>query len=105
MLKTSTIDQRPIRNALDIFYPMYRYIRPKLKNEYDFWRRQADRIPDQELRKQAQDSLRTKKFHLEGGLIYSAQFSSSAATLVPWIVAYQTISDYLDNLCDRSTSL
>lgn len=25
--------------------------------------------------------------------------------LIPLIVAYQTISDYLDNLCDRSTSL
>ena len=27
------------------------------------------------------------------------------ANAIKFIVAYQTISDYLDNLCDRSTSL
>src|SRR5690606_13509984 len=31
--------------------------------------------------------------------------SSDLHILIPLIVAFQTISDYLDNLCDRSTSM
>ncbi|MBJ8193199.1 DUF2600 family protein, partial [Bacillus cereus] len=36
---------------------------------------------------------------------YAAANMSARQTLIPLIVAYQTISDYLDNLCDRSTSM
>src|SRR5690606_9058718 len=44
-------------------------------------------------------------FHCEGGAVYAAANVSKRHLLIPLIVALQTISDYLDNLCDRSTSM
>lgn len=37
--------------------------------------------------------------------MYAAFGTRACRDLVPLIVAFQTISDYLDNLCDRSDSL
>jgi len=76
-----------------------------LEREFFAWHQRAEAIPDPELRKQALASMNTKKFHCEGGAVYAAQVIPYVDKLVPLIVAYQTISDYLDNLCDRSTSL
>lgn len=50
-------------------------------------------------------SIETKTFHCEGGSIYGLLASKNLEKTIRFIVAYQTISDYLDNLCDRSTSL
>ena len=69
------------------------------------WKRQAEKIPDPELRKQALMSIETKAFHCEGGSIYALLAGDHYHEAIRFIVAYQTISDYLDNLCDRSTSL
>jgi len=66
---------------------------------------QALQIPDLELRQQAISSIETKTFHCEGGSIYGLLAREHSHTIIQFIVAYQTISDYLDNLCDRSTSL
>jgi tetraprenyl-beta-curcumene synthase len=63
----------------------------------------ADGIPDGELRTQALASLEHKAFHCEGGAIYSGRPGSRRAGLIELIVSYQTLADYLDNLCDRST--
>ena len=70
------------------------------------WEAQAARIPDPELRRQALASIRTKRFHCEGGAVFAAAVPRARRpALVEAIVALQTISDYLDNLCDRSESL
>jgi tetraprenyl-beta-curcumene synthase len=69
------------------------------------WRRQAAAIPSPELRKQALASIAAKTFHCEGGSIYALLADDNLPETIRFIVAYQTISDYLDNLCDRSTSL
>jgi tetraprenyl-beta-curcumene synthase len=69
------------------------------------WRRRAQRIPDRELRTQALASLAAKQFHCEGGAIYGLLAQGQRRWAIEFIVAYQTISDYLDNLCDRSESL
>ncbi|MCL5257493.1 MAG: tetraprenyl-beta-curcumene synthase family protein [Chloroflexi bacterium] len=66
------------------------------------WRVRASAIPDPEIRKQALDSLHKKRFHAEGGCAYSLTPDGVNHSLVSLIVAIQTISDYLDNLCDRS---
>lgn len=71
----------------------------------DGWRRRAEGIPDPELRRQALLSIRTKAFHCEGGAAYGLLAEEKCPEAIRFIVAYQTISDYLDNLCDRSTSL
>ena len=69
------------------------------------WRAVAGRIPNPELKKQAIASINTKGFHCEGGGIYALMAGNRSEDVLRFIVAYQTISDYLDNLCDRSTSL
>lgn len=53
------------------------------------------------LREQALMSLKDKRFHAQGGSVYMLLAPGFAPQLVKLIVALQTISDYLDNLCDR----
>lgn len=93
------------RNPAVLMYRYYRYILPGVRARLAQWRHAAAAIPDLELRKQALASLDTKQFHCEGGAIYATVDIHSRHVLVSLIVAFQTISDYLDNLCDRSTSL
>lgn len=78
---------------------------PRVHRWLDFWADRARAIPDDELRRQALMSIEKKTFHCEGGGIYSVLAGSHRDEAIRFIVAYQTISDYLDNLCDRSTSL
>ncbi|KGX86764.1 tetraprenyl-beta-curcumene synthase family protein [Pontibacillus litoralis] len=84
---------------------IYRRIFPNTNRELAKWRKQAEAIPNEELRSQALNSIDTKTFHCEGGSIYSLLAHDNWRKATSFIVAYQTISDYLDNLCDRSTSL
>ncbi|MDT9724955.1 tetraprenyl-beta-curcumene synthase family protein [Xylanibacillus composti] len=84
---------------------MYRSILPEVDRQLAYWQEEAERIPDPELRKQALASMRDKRFHCQGGAVYAAMRPEQAHVLIPLIVALQTISDYLDNLCDRSTSM
>jgi tetraprenyl-beta-curcumene synthase len=93
------------RNPLSLMYRMYRYILPEVNDQLGEWRRVAEAIPDPELRKQAIDSMTSKAFHCQGGAVYAAADHRHRHILIPLIVAFQTISDYLDNLCDRSTSM
>lgn len=86
-------------------YQIYRYILPYVNRELDKWQERAKQIPDPELRKQALASIEHKRFHCEGGGIYTIPALAQRSTLIPLITAYQTISDYLDNLCDRSMSM
>ena len=78
---------------------------PRVHHYLDYWKARAAAIPDPELRKQALASIDTKTFHCEGGSLYSLLAGGHRDDAIRFIVAYQTISDYLDNLCDRSTSL
>jgi tetraprenyl-beta-curcumene synthase len=80
-------------------------VRPRVHHYLDGWRRFAEAIPDTELRRQALMSITTKAFHCEGGSIYALLAGPHFDETLRFIIAYQTISDYLDNLCDRSTSL
>ena len=84
---------------------VYRHILPEVRRELRRWRAAAERIPHDEFRKQAIASMTSKQFHCEGGAVYAAANLEQRHVLVPLIVAFQTISDYLDNLCDRSNSL
>jgi tetraprenyl-beta-curcumene synthase len=92
-------------NPISLMRQIYRDILPDVHLYLKDWRRKAERIPNVELRKQAMMSIDTKTFHCEGGAIYGLLAGSHRSEVIKFIVAYQTISDYLDNLCDRSTSL
>ncbi|WAA11776.1 tetraprenyl-beta-curcumene synthase family protein [Fervidibacillus halotolerans] len=91
--------------AISLMIRAYKDIFPMVHKELNYWKKRAREIPDPELRKQALSSIETKTFHCEGGAIYAILAKSDYKKVIPFIVAYQTISDYLDNLCDRSTSL
>ncbi|SFI94036.1 tetraprenyl-beta-curcumene synthase [Paenibacillus sp. UNC496MF] len=93
------------KTPVTLMYRVYKYVLPEVRAELARLRVIAERIPDDELRVQALASMTSKQFHCEGGGIYAAANLNSRHILVPLIVCLQTISDYLDNLCDRSTSL
>jgi len=82
----------------------YGVVLPTVHRSLRAWQEQARGIPDPELRRQALMSIETKTFHCEGGAIYGLLAGDMRDEAIRFIVAYQTISDYLDNLCDRSTS-
>jgi tetraprenyl-beta-curcumene synthase len=84
---------------------VYRKVFPAVNQELSYWKKRAEAIPNVELRKQALASISTKAFHCQGGAILALLAEDHLAKAIRFIVAYQTISDYLDNLCDRSTSL
>ncbi len=84
---------------------VYQKIFPQVNKELAYWKKRAQAIPNQELRTQALASIQAKKFHCQGGSVYSILARHNWKEAIQFIVAYQTISDYLDNLCDRSTSL
>lgn len=84
---------------------VYVKILPAVHHELAYWKKRASEIPNDELRKQALASIAHKAFHCEGGAILALLAKHDYKKSIQFIVAYQTISDYLDNLCDRSTSL
>ncbi|MDG5787759.1 tetraprenyl-beta-curcumene synthase family protein [Evansella sp. AB-P1] len=88
-----------------LMYQVYKKVLPKVHEFLNIWKEKAKDIPDPELRQQALASIETKTFHCEGGAIYGLLAQEKRVEAIKFIVAYQTISDYLDNLCDRSTSL
>ena len=77
---------------------------PPVKFELRVWRAQAEGIPSPGLRAQAVSSAELKAFHCAGGGVYGLLAGERREAAMRFIVAYQTIADYLDNLCDRSTS-
>lgn len=74
---------------------------PLVSRELSHWKDAASRIPDGELRRQALSSLDKKRFHCVGGAVLALTCRPRTRDLVRCIVAIQTVSDYLDNLCDR----
>ncbi|WP_226582432.1 tetraprenyl-beta-curcumene synthase family protein [Halobacillus litoralis] len=92
-------------NSIHLMYRVYRNIFPNVHKELEYWTSRAKSIPDKELRTQALSSIQDKTFHCEGGSIYALLAGEHSLKAIRFIVAYQTISDYLDNLCDRSTSM
>lgn len=62
----------------------------------------AERIPDAELRAQAQFGLRSKAYHVAGACILATLLPSDAREHYVEIVApLEAIYDFLDGLCDR----
>ncbi|MFN7250524.1 MAG: tetraprenyl-beta-curcumene synthase family protein [Anaerobacillus sp.] len=84
---------------------IYKDVLPVVHTNLNSWKQKASNIPNEELRKQALASIESKTFHCEGGSIYGLLAEEKIEEVIRFVVAYQTISDYLDNLCDRSTSL
>lgn len=75
---------------------------PEVDRELDRWRVKIGECPQRELAEQAASSIRLKRFHAQGGSVFAITARGYRRDLVKFIVALQTISDYLDNLCDRA---
>lgn len=74
----------------------------QVKKRLQRWEQEAKLCEDEELRKQALASIREKGFHCYGGAVFAVPYPEWEPLLVDLIVAYQTLCDYLDNLCDRA---
>lgn len=85
-----------------MIYNFIKEIFPIVDAELEKWKREAELIPCAELRTQALASIAHKKFHCQGGSIYALYPGVCKKNILRFIVAFQTISDYLDNLCDRA---
>ena len=92
-------------NLLSLLRLSYKKVIPAVQQELARWEKLAKQIPDRELKKQALASIDSKRFHCEGGAIFSLLAGEKYEPIVSFIVSFQTICDYLDNLCDRSGSL
>ena len=82
-----------------------RYVKkifPQVDAELASWSKIAKNAGDSVLIKQALASINLKKFHAQGGSIYALYPKVDTMRMVKLIVAFQTICDYLDNLCDRT---
>ncbi|PYZ98759.1 tetraprenyl-beta-curcumene synthase [Alteribacter lacisalsi] len=88
-----------------LLFQIYKKVLPEVKNQLKEWRSIAEEIPDPELRSQALMSIDEKAFHCKGGAVYALLAGKQRGEAIRFIVAYQIACDYLDNLCDRSTSL
>ncbi|SDH64235.1 tetraprenyl-beta-curcumene synthase [Alteribacillus persepolensis] len=88
-----------------LMYKIYKEVIPEVHQILGSWKKRAEDIPDPELREHALGSIDKKAFHCEGGGVYALLTRKEKRTdLLQFIVAYQTISDYLDSLCDWSDS-
>lgn len=84
-----------------LIYPFVKKVFPQVTKELNHWKCCAHNIPDEILSHQALCSIQKKSFHAQGGCIYSLYYHQLNKENIRFIVALQTISDYLDNLCDR----
>lgn len=75
---------------------------PLVNQEVNAWQTFAQTKMSGELQKQALASISSKRFHCQGGNFYSIYPGVATKDFIKFIVALQTISDYLDNLCDRA---
>jgi tetraprenyl-beta-curcumene synthase len=82
--------------------PVITRILPAVRSELRHWSALAGGCPDPLLRREAVSSLETKRFHCQGGGTLALLAGTGWRDAVRFIVGLQTISDYLDNLCDRT---
>lgn len=90
----------PIYNLMQISTFIYKVF-PRVDQELNHWHNYALNHCCPELKEQALASIKHKKFHCQGGNIYSLYPGVNTNEFISLVVALQTISDYLDNLCDR----
>lgn len=98
----SSFSHRSIRGQKSIMARYIFAILPLVKKQLNRWGQTAEECPNDELRRQALLSIKHKDFHCQGGAVFALAAPGQREELTALIVAYQTICDYLDNLCDRA---
>lgn len=84
-----------------LVFRMLAQVFPAVKRRLSRYRRFLEEVGGP-LAGQGLDSLRDKEFHCLGGGVYALLVPYNLRRhVLDFIVAFQSISDYLDNLCDR----
>lgn len=91
-----------IRTNVQLMHSFIYEVFPRVSTELKNWSDGAQLSPCPVLQEQALLSIAHKKFHCQGGSIYSLYPGVNTTNFITLVVALQTISDYLDNLCDRA---
>jgi len=81
------------------------WIWPAASRELEQWREHANRIPDEELREDALESIALKRDNAQGAAIFCILPTRRQPQLLKLLVAYQTLWDYLDNVSERGAIL
>lgn len=84
---------------------MYRKNFPLVRRQLKHWKKNAQKIPSSDLKHQALSSIISKFFHCEGAAVFAVLCRKKRLEFLRFAVAFQTISDYLDNLCDRGDDI
>ncbi|MEA4926833.1 MAG: tetraprenyl-beta-curcumene synthase family protein [Syntrophomonadaceae bacterium] len=92
-------------NQVQVLFHFIHYTLPRVQRLLHQWRQEAELCGDEELRRQALNSIAGKAFHCQGGAVFAVPCPDQEDVLLRVIVAYQTLCDYLDNLCDRAECL
>lgn len=85
-------------DKLLILTPYVFTVFPQVKKNLKDYKKYLIQCENNELASQANLSIESKDFHCLGGSIYGLRCKK----IIPFITSFQTISDYLDNLCDRA---
>jgi len=84
-----------------VLFRMLAHVFPAVKRRLGQYRRFLQETGGP-LARQGLDSIRDKEFHCLGGGVYALLAPKKLRRhVLDFIIAFQTISDYLDNLCDR----
>ena len=84
-----------------VLFRMLTHVFPAVKRRLGQYRRFLQETGGP-LARQGLDSIRDKEFHCLGGGVYALLAPQKLRRhVLDFIIAFQTISDYLDNLCDR----
>lgn len=88
--------------SINLIFKFVSQVFPVVNRELTYWQSYAEAYAEEELSTQALASIHYKRFHCLGGSIYSLYRNVDRYSFIRFITALQTISDYLDNLCDRT---
>lgn len=91
-----------ILGGLPLIITFVKKVFPLIDIELHHWATHGISCACPELKEQALSSIKDKKFHCQGGSIYSLYPTVHRTDFISLVVALQTISDYLDNLCDNA---
>lgn len=101
-MKKYTNPKKEYKKGLSLIYSLIGQVFPLVRAELGYWHDFCGKMEDRELSHQASASIEMKRFHAQGGGAYALYPGTPREETVRFIVALQTISDYLDNLCDRA---
>ncbi len=92
-------------SQVQLLFHFIHHTLPRVQRLLTQWKKEAELCGDEELRVQALNSIAGKDFHCQGGAVFAVPYPEREDLLLRLIVAYQTLCDYLDNLCDRAECL